>query len=92
MARLTMLRSPSALISDFFCAFGDDFPIPLVFGEDGELAADLAFFLASAPFLRKFATSLFASLKGGEEDCEELAISVFSSIDSSSLLSDNSGT
>ena len=48
-----------------------------VFGEDGELAADLAFFLASATFLRKFATSFFASLKGGEEDCEELAISVF---------------
>ena len=80
MARLTMLRSPSALISDFFCAFGDDFPIPLVFGEDGELAADLAFFLASATFLRKFATSFFASLKGGEEDCEELAISVLSLI------------
>ena len=85
-----MLRSPSALISDFFCAFGDDFPIPLVFGEDGELAADLAFFLASATFLRKFATSFFASLKGGEEDCEELAISVFSSIDSSSSSSSSS--
>ena len=66
MARLTMLRSPSSLISDLFCAFGE-FP-PLTFGEDGELAADFAFFLASATFLRKFATSFFASRKGGEED------------------------